>query len=264
MAMKMNAVVVEDEPFSAKMLERMIAEVEPGCQILTTLGGINEAVDWFRAHPEPCIVFMDIQLSDGVCFDIFNTIDLSNKVIIFTTAYDEYILNAFEYNSISYLLKPIKREALEKSFEKIKKIMEAFEQSPITASRFRIAQLAKQIKQLNPSFRQRFMIARADGYIQLSVSQVACFYVVEKVVNALTHNGKIHVVDFSLEKLEEELDSNNFFRVNRQYIINIDAIDRIENYFGGKLIVRLKHNRNVDPIVVSRTRASMLKKWIDR
>ncbi|GAO27654.1 two-component system response regulator [Geofilum rubicundum JCM 15548] len=260
----MKAVIVEDEAFLAKMLQKMIAEVQPDCEILTTVNGVAEAVDWFKGHPEPCIVFMDIQLSDGVCFDIFEEVDLSNKGIIFTTAYDEYMQDAFEFNSISYLLKPIRKEALEKSFEKIGKIRGTLDQFSKTGSLDQLSQLMQQFKQLNPRFRERFMIARADGYIQLPVKEVACFYVEEKVVNAYTFDGKVHVVDFSLEKLEEELNTDQFFRANRQFILNMDAIDRLENYFGGKLVVRLKSHFDIERIVVSRSKAGMLKRWLDR
>ncbi len=262
--MTMNAIIVEDEPFLAQMLKKMIAEVQPDCKILTMVSGVKEAVDWFKNHPDPCIVFMDIQLSDGVCFDIFDALDLSNKGIVFTTAYDEYMLDAFEFNSISYLLKPIKKEALEKSFEKIGKLRGAIQQVSKTVSQNQTFQLAQLIRQLNPRSRQRFMIARADGYSQLPVAEIACFYVTEKIVNAYTFNGKVHVVDFSLEKLEEELDKNQFFRANRQFVLNIEAIDRLDNYFGGKLIVRLKGLIDIERIVVSRGKAGLLKRWMDK
>ncbi|ASB49449.1 LytR/AlgR family response regulator transcription factor [Alkalitalea saponilacus] len=262
--MEWNAVIVEDEHYLAQVLEKMIGEVKPECNILTKLTGVNQAIEWFRNHPEPCLVFMDIQLADGICFDVFEAVDLSNKGIVFTTAYDEYMLDAFEYNSISYLLKPIKKDSLIKVFEKIENIMSTFGQEQQGDYQHRLSQLAQHISKIAPRFRQRFMIAKADGYIQLPVHDIACFYVVEKVVQALSFGGKIHVLDFTLDKLEEELDQDIFFRANRQYIINLNAIERIENYFGGKLIIRLKPEISKEKIVVSRSKAQMLKKWLDR
>lgn len=261
--MKFNAIIVEDEPLLARMLRRMIEEINPDCQIVAELTGVEDTVAWLNANPEPCLIFMDIQLSDGICFSIFDAVDVSNKGIVFTTAYDEYVMNAFEYNSLAYLLKPVKPEDLRKVFDKIGNIAGTFEAFNQLNGQKKYGELARLIEQMRPRYRKRIMVTKVDGYVQLAVDDVAFFKVEEKVTLAYTFSGQVHAIDFSLEKLEEELYGDSFFRANRQYIVNIEAIKQIESYFGGKLILKL-NTVAAEKIIVSRKKANIFKKWLDR
>ncbi|MDG5800508.1 LytTR family DNA-binding domain-containing protein [Marinilabiliaceae bacterium ANBcel2] len=260
----MKAVIVEDEPILAEALEEKIAAVNPECEIVAKLTGVEDTIHWIKSNPGPCLMFMDIQLSDGICFSIFDSVDMTNKVIVFTTAYDEYVLDAFDYNSVAYLLKPVKEEELLKIFEKIENIKDTFS---VEKSISLIQKSFEEIKgeaMLQKGYRQRFLVPKGDGYIQMSVNDIAFFNVIEKVTHAVTFSGKVEIIDFSLERLEKELDPDIFFRANRQVIVNINAVARIENYFGGKLIVKIDGSNSDEKITVSRLRAGKFKKWLDR
>jgi two-component system, LytTR family, response regulator LytT len=258
----LDAIIVEDEPLLAAMLKTMIHEVAPQCNIIGEFSSVEDTVNWLSKHPETCLIFMDIQLADGICFSIFDRVSVKNKGIVFTTAYDEYVMNAFEYNSLAYLLKPIRKEALEKVFEKIENIVGTFDSVHHQEYHRKIMELSSNFSK-HQRFRQRLMITKIDGYIQVPVNDVALFFVDERVASVKTFSGQTHVIETSLEKLEEELNPDYFFRANRQYIINIDAIDRIENYFGGKLIIK-PIALLPDRIIVSRKKASAFKQWVNR
>lgn len=262
--MKLNAVIIEDEPLLASALRKLIETVYPHCSIIAELATVEDSVIWLNNHTEPCLIFMDIQLADGICFSIFDKVDVSNKGIIFTTAYDEYVMNAFEYNSLAYLLKPIKEDDLKKVFEKMEKIISTFGQFQEEDVLGKYKQLAKTIENINPRYRQRLLVTKIDGYIQVHVNQIACICVEERVALAYTFSGQAHALDATLEKLEEELDPDIFFRANRQVIVNIEAIERIENYFNGKLILILRKDIPENKVVVSRKKAGLLKMWVDR
>ncbi len=264
--MEINAIIVEDEPILAKALSNLIATVNPDCRILTQLSSVKETIAWLNTNPEPCLIFMDIQLSDGICFGIFDETDVSNKGIVFTTAYDEYMLDAFEYNSISYLLKPIREEALVKTFEKIETAMSILKTAPqVPKFNQNLQRLAQAITKSIPQYRQRLVINKAEGYIQVPVDEIAYFWVEDRITRATTFKQKEHIIDSTLEKLEEELDPQTFFRVNRQFVININAIERLEYYFGSKLILKVIAPLNpAKKIVISRTKAPQLKQWLNQ
>lgn len=262
--MKIDVVIIEDEPLLAGSLRRLIAEVNPDCSIVAGLTSIEDSVAWLNQHPEPCLIFMDIQLADGICFSIFEKANVSNKAIVFTTAYDEYVLNAFEYNSLAYLLKPIKKEDIQKVFGKVEKVLGTIDQFQQQELIQKYKQLANAMGNNVPRYRQRLLINKVDGFIQVPVNSIACIQVEEKVAWAYTFSGQAHALDSTLEKLEEELDPDLFFRANRQVILHIDAIVRVENYFNGKLILLLRKEIPNNRVVVSRKKAGLLKTWIDR
>lgn len=262
--MKIDIVIIEDEPLLANSLRRLIAEVNPGCPIVAEHTSIEDSVNWLNQHPEPCLIFMDIQLADGICFSIFEQANISNKAIVFTTAYDEYILNAFDYNSLAYLLKPIKKEDIQKVFVKVEKVLGTIDEFHQQELVYKYQQLANALVSNSPRYRQRLLVNKVDGFIQVPVNNIACVQVEEKVALAYTFSGQAHALDTTLEKLEEELDPNLFFRANRQVIVHIDAIERVENYFNGKLILILRKEIPNNRVVVSRKKAGLLKIWIDR
>lgn len=262
--MKIDVVIIEDEPLLTASLRQIVHEVNPECSIVAELTSVEDSVNWLNHHPEPCLIFMDIQLADGICFSIFEKASVSNKGIVFTTAYDDYVLNAFEYNSLAYLLKPVKKEDILKVFEKVDKVLVTIDQFQQHELAKKYNQLAKALGNNSPRYRQRLLVNKVDGFIQIPVSNIACVQVEEKVALAYTFSGLAHALDATLEKLEEELDPDLFFRANRQVIVNIEAIERVENYFNGKLILLLRKEIPNNRVVVSRKKAGLLKMWIDR
>jgi len=246
-------VIVEDEKLNTDRLKRLINEIKPEAVIAATLESISEAMDWFGKNEKPDAIMMDIRLSDGLSFEILNNIKLDCP-IIFTTAYDEYAVQAFKYNSVDYLLKPIEKDELAIALKKVEDIDAAF------SNQQSIESLLKYVQQ--KEYRTRFLIPYRDGYKTITVNEVACIYVELKNCKARLLNGGDILLSQSMEELEQQLDPKIFFRANRQYIININVVKHVVNYFNGKLKVILN---DIDfEIVVSRDKSNLLKGWLDR
>lgn len=245
-------VIIEDEKLNADRLKRLIKEIKPQAEVITTLESVVESVNWFNTNERPDLIMMDIKLSDGLSFEIFESIKIECPVI-FTTAFDEYAVRAFKYNSIDYLLKPIDKDELAISIDRLENWQkETYEKS-----------LNNLLNYLKPKeYRSRFLLPYRDGYKALLVNEVAYFYSELKVTHAQLYNGNKEVIPQTLEELERELNPKFFFRANRQFIIHIDAILHIHNYFNGKLKLVLKKNTDTE-IVVSRDKASQLKEWMN-
>jgi DNA-binding LytR/AlgR family response regulator len=263
--MNYKILIVEDEPLLSASLRKKVKSLRPQWIIDDELRTVADTVAWIKANPGPALIFMDIQLADGICFSIFDQVDVSNKGIIFTTAYDEYAIEAFDVNSIAYLLKPIKKEALEHVFLKVEKIVESFNKQLKLTPAIDYSKLAEQVNKLQNKYRKRIMISRSDGYKQVPIDDIAYFSIEERVVLATTFKGREHIIDATLENLETELDPQRFLRVNRQYIINIDAIEKIENYFGSKLVIKIiAPLQPSKKVIVSRNKASQVKMWLNQ
>ncbi|MDJ1506325.1 LytTR family DNA-binding domain-containing protein [Xanthocytophaga agilis] len=245
-------VILEDEQPNAGRLKRLIKTIRPKAEIMAVLDSVGDSVAWFRENPQPDVVMMDIRLADGLSFEIFDKIKLSSP-IIFTTAYDEYAVRAFKYNSIDYVLKPVEQEELQVAFEKLESLSEGSNQKSLEG-------LINFFQQRE--FRNRFLLPYKDGYKSVLVSDVAYFYSEAKLTRARLHNGTEEIVPQTLEDLEQQLNPKTFFRANRQFIVHIDAIYRIHNYFNGKLKVDIKNDPDTE-ILVSREKATQLKSWMD-
>lgn len=197
---------------------------------------------------------MDVRLADGLSFEIFNHIEVKCPVI-FTTAYDEYAVRAFKYNSVDYLLKPIEKEELETALNRYELLMREVQTlNPI------IENLLTQM--LPKEFRNRFLLPYRDGYKTVMVSEIAFFFSELNTTQAHLFNGDFEIVTQPLEKLEQQLDPKHFFRANRQYIINMDSVAQVQNYFNGKLRIILKKYPDRD-IIISREKAPQFKNWMD-
>jgi DNA-binding LytR/AlgR family response regulator len=249
-------IIIEDELHNLRLLEGMIKNVRPEWEIVQTFESVKESVNWLRNNPHPNLFFMDIQLADGLCFSIFDEVDITSMVI-FTTAYDNYAIQAFKVNSIDYLLKPFREKDLEAAIEKF----EHYRNIEQLQSKQDYSDILEAIRYGKKKYRKRFLISRGEAWFKLEVEDVAYFYSENKITTAVTFHKQNHVVDFSLENLEEELDPEMFFRANRQVIVNIEAIEKIENYFGGKLKVRLNPSFN-DDLIISRLKAHAFRKWV--
>ncbi len=255
----MKVVIVEDELHNSRMLKGMIQSLRPDWEILASLETVKQSVEWFNNNDHPDLIFMDIQLTDGICFSIFDNVKIES-MIIFTTAYDEYAIQAFKVNSIDYLLKPIKEEKLELSITKFERL---FNNTSEDNNQKSYDAILKAIKKGEKTYRKRFLISGSTSFFKIETQDIAYFYTVNRITFAVMYDKKEHIVDFTMEKLEEELDPDMFFRANRSQIINIDSIRKFESYFGGKLIVRLVDPFN-EPVTISRLKASEFKNWLDR
>lgn len=256
---KCRVLVVEDELPTQRLLKNMIQDLRPQWEIVAATTSIEDTREWLENNGHPDIIFLDIHLSDGLSFAIFDNMEVSSA-IIFTTAYDEYAIQAFKLNSVDYLLKPISRESLEAAIVKYEKILKVV---PRYVDQKDIRQLATLIEGGTPLYRSRILVPTVEGFLKLNISEVAFFHSSQKVTSAYTYGGQPHVIDMTLEKLEGELDPDKFFRANRQYIIHIDSIQRMETWFNGKMIVKTCPE-SPDKIVVSREKVRSFKDWINR
>lgn len=256
----MKAVIIEDEEIIAKVLENKIKKVAPDIQVAEVLPSLKTARRWLGENAEPDLLFMDIQLSDGVSFDIFNHFTLKCPVI-FTTAYDEYAIRAFKVNGVDYLLKPVKDEELAAAIDKCRKLVSTNEKPP--------ADISELIRSLaNPGtasrYKEKFIVNVRNQWMPVSTKDIACFS--KEVLNYLyLFNGEKYMIDYvTLDEVEELLDPKQFYRANRQFIINIDAIQTVKPVENSKLIIRLKEPNQKLEIDMSRLKSPEFKKWMDR
>lgn len=251
----MNIVIVEDELHNQRLLQGMITGLRPHWEISKIIGSVKESLEYFENH-KPDLIFMDVQLQDGICFSIFEKMEVDSPVI-FTTAFDNYAIQAFKVNSIDYLLKPVKELELENAIEK-------FEARKHEVERMHPAdysEILNAIRTGETKYRKRLLVPFASGFCKLDVKDVAYFYSENKVTTAVTWEKKEHVLETTLESLEEELEPREFFRANRSTIVHIDSIYKMENYFGGKLHVKLLPKLNTE-VVVSRLKNRIFREWV--
>lgn len=246
-----KSVVIEDEKPAARRLQRMLEKLD--VQVLITLHTVEEAINWFSSNPVPDIIFLDIQLSDGLSFGIFEAVDITSP-IIFTTAYDEYALKAFKLNSVDYLLKPIDDEELEAAVTKFRN-RRSFEKD------LPDLHLLKSLLNLPNEYRKRFTIPVGQHLKIINVEDICCFYSENKGTYLYTCEGRNYLLDGSLDKLEPELDPTLFFRVNRKYIIQLKCISDIVTYSNQRLEVKLESFQG-EQIIVSRERVKDFKEWL--
>jgi len=254
--------IVEDELHTARMMKDMIESLRPEWNIVAMLQTVSETVEWLKNNEENILLFLDIELADGNSFSIFEQIKVE-RPIVFTTAYNEFALKAFELNSVDYLLKPIKEAELLKSIEKFERAITLINNNANKSDRIDYQQLARTIMSSGGGYRKRFLISRRDSFFKLPVEEIAYFYFESRVTFAVGFDGKQHVINQALDKLEEELDPQMFYRTNRQTIVNIEAIDHFEAYFSGKLVVKLVNKLN-DKIMISRGKAVQFKDWVNQ
>ena len=250
----MKAIIIEDEVIATKNLQRLIAQVNKDIEIIATLKSIEESVEWFSVNPSPDVVFMDIHLSDGASFSIFEKVKIQAPVI-FTTAYDEYALKAFEVNSIDYLLKPINIKELERAIDKFSRLNKA--QTDNTEV---IATMLSMIKKESKNYKSSFLIPHKDKFIPLSVTDIAYIYSENKIAKINTFSNQTYYENDSLDKIQQQIDPSLFFRANRQFIISRKAIRDISVWFDSKLSINLSVDVP-EKIIISRMRASEFKAW---
>lgn len=248
-----KVIIIEDEKPAARRLQRMLSRLN--IETETMLHSVAEAVNWFNSNDQPDLIFLDIQLSDGISFEIFEKVEI-NSAVIFTTAYDEYALKAFKLNSVDYLLKPIDEEELANAVAKFKE--NYLKNSPqIDFNAFRkILETGSK-----PDYKTRFTIQVGQHLKIIPANEICCFYSENKASYLTTTSGRNYPVDVSLENLEKELNPEKFFRINRKSIVNIDCIEDIISYTNSRLEIKVKAF-NEFQLIVSRERVRDFKKWI--
>lgn len=254
---KLNAVIIEDEIPAARLLHSMVHELRPAWDIATLPGSVDNATAWFASNPHPDLLFLDIQLADGSAFD-FLSAARPTSAVIFTTAYDQYAIRAFSVDSIDYILKPVDRQRLLEAIVKYESRRNGPSPDPETYVDLLLDSLTRRERR----FRTRFLIYGADSFKALPVTDIAYFYSQNKITFAVTFDGRQHSINLSLNKLGEQLDPEHFFRANRQTIVNIDAIDRAEPFFNGKIVLSV-HPPHSTPILISEEKVSAFKLWLD-
>ncbi|GAA4438578.1 LytTR family DNA-binding domain-containing protein [Ravibacter arvi] len=254
----LSILIVEDEQPNSNRLQRMIQSARPDHEVLAVLGTVRESVDWLLSNPAPALIFMDIRLADGICFDIFPRAKVTSP-IIFTTAYDEYLMQAFKVKSIDYLLKPVDSEELAQALDKFDQLYPR----PVAQPPILYEDILSFYKKQAKSYRQRFLLPYRDGYVTLLVQDIEYFFSESKITYAALKNGEQTMVPYTLEELEEELSPEYFFRANRQYIIHVNGIQSIHNFFNSKLKVWVCRQAPVE-VIISKDKAPIFKQWLNR
>jgi len=250
----MNVLIIEDESFAADKLERMLKEIDPSINVLDKLGSIKESAKWLFGNSAD-LIFLDIQLSDGISFSIFEQVSI-NTPVIFTTAYDEYAIKAFQLNSISYLLKPIRKNDLAESLQKYRSLKSAFS--------IDFDLLLANIQGKEPEYKKRFLIQIGDKIRKVEVSEIAYFYVLDKGVYLRTFQGNSYPVEYTLDKLETIVNPQVFFRINRKYMVNMESIANMVAYSRSRVKLELKPKADDEfDTIVSIDRSTDFKNWLN-
>ena len=254
----MNIIIIEDEKPAARLLQRKVEKL--GLQVNTMLHSVEEAIAWFQNHPHPDLIFLDIQLSDGLSFEIFEYFDKAQQhiksAVIFTTAYDEYALRAFKLNSIDYLLKPIDEEDLEIAVNKFKASNQA---QNISLDFEAIKRML--VNPVEKEYKKRFSVKIGQQLKVISIDEVECFYSENKGTYIHTLDNRDYLIDFTLEVVEAEINPKEFYRVSRKFIVPLKAVKEIQVYSNSRLKIILPTYKD-DEVIVARERVGDFKEWI--
>lgn len=251
----MNVIIIEDEKPSARRLQRMLQSLNLNIKVM--LHSVEESIEWFQNNEHPDLIFLDIQLSDGLSFEIFETINIKSAVI-FTTAYDEYALQAFKLNSIDYLLKPIDQDDLTTAVIKYQE--RAPQKQAITLDFDDIKKLL--VNPIDREYKKRFSVKVGQHLKLINIDDIECFYSENKGTYLFTKEGRNYLLDTTLELLENELEPQTFFRINRKYFVNINAIKDMVSYTNSRLQIKL-NNYNEQEVIVARERVKGFKLWLE-
>jgi DNA-binding LytR/AlgR family response regulator len=254
----MKALIIEDEYPAAERLEKLIRKLDARVEIAGVLESVESAKRWFATGQSVDLIFSDIQLSDGLSFQIFEAFP-AHSPIIFTTSYDEYAIKAFRVKSIDYLLKPIKLPELAEAIRKYQELKREF--SPQVYAQ-KIESLLDSLEMSRRTHKTRFLVKNGEQLIPIGQDQVAYFYTANELACLVGRDGRQYLVDYTMEELESLVDPLHFFRLNRQFIAQVTAIQKIHTYFNGKLKVELRPETTQE-VLVSREKAPAFKAWLD-
>lgn len=249
----MKIVIVEDEPAAASQLKFLLREIGVEDPVETIIESVEEGIKWFTSHPSPDLIFSDIQLADGISFDIYEQVHLKTP-IIFTTAFDEYAIRAFKHNSVNYLLKPIDEDSLRFSIEKF--------QNQQLMQQERLNELIQQQAFIPKAYRKSFLVKFRDKLLPIKTEEFAYFFIDNGLVYGQSYDGRKWVIDFKLEDLESQLDPSEFIRANRQYILSRESVVEIESHFNSRVNVKVQPVAAF-PIIISKEKVTPFKKWLE-
>jgi len=253
----MQVLLIEDEQRTALDLQSILRELDPGIAIAGIVDSVEGAIRYFQTHQRPDLAFMDIQLADGQSFEIFQEVHIDCPVI-FCTAFDEYALQAFQVNGVDYILKPFDRESVGRALNKVKNLQNFFQQGPAG-----LEKLAELLQKAKPAYKTSFLVGLRDKLLPVAASDVAYFYIEHEITFLHTYEGKRYVVNHTLDELEKLLDPRQFYRANRQFLVNYKAVSEVEHYFARKLRLKLSASTK-EPIVVSKAKASEFLSWMEQ
>lgn len=249
----MNVLIIEDEARAASHLERLLSKVAPGIKVITTIESVRDSVEYLGNNQIPDLIFSDIQLADGLCFDIFKRVRVTCPVI-FTTAYDHYAIEAFETNGIDYLLKPVEEERLHKALEKVN----MFSSTPVLE---KILALAKAHNVRN--YKSRFLVRIGDKIKTVPTDEVTAFYILGKGTWLHTSENRNYTIEYPLDELEAVLDPDRFFRINRKYIVSSVACSNITAWSNSRLKLKIE-GIDDNEVIVAREKVKEFKNWLDK
>lgn len=253
----MKILIVEDEELAVKKLLKTLVATGVDAEIVGTTDSIKSSVEWLQQHPAPDLILMDIELADGQSFEIFNLTEVKSPVI-FTTSYDEYALKAFKVNSVDYLLKPVQTEELQAALNKFNKLKTGKQDISIES-------LVKELQQKlqTKEYRKRFLVKHAQKLVSIDAQDIAYFYSDGRLNFFKTKDNRKFVVDYTMDELEDMLNPEDYFRISRSFYVSIDSVDKIDEYFGNRLILGLKPALDKEALV-SREKVSEFKKWLGK
>lgn len=255
----MKILIIEDEPFARAELLRLLNSTGREFAVLDQIDSVEESVKWLKSNPQPDLIFLDIQLADGLSFEIFRQVNISSPVV-FTTAYDEYAIKAFQVNSINYLLKPIRLEDLESALHKLEDLRSVLSPSKPWLDP---AQMENLLRSMNKNYKTRILLKTGDQIRSVEMEEVAYFYAEEDVVFAMLKSRNRSIVDYTLNQLEAELDPKDFYRLTRGCIARISAVKKVSKYFNSRLMVELEPPLE-EKLLVSRVNVPGFLKWLDK
>jgi len=257
----MKIAIIEDEPKIAENLKLILMEIDPSISVMKILSSVKSSVEWLRVNQSSCdLLFMDINLTDGLSFEIFNQIE-SNTPIVFLTAYDQYALDAFKVNGVDYILKPFDKTKIKQSLKKFKSLTQTGSNPTNAESLQHLLEVVASKTITNK--RKSYLVYHQDKLIPLAVDDISWFYKSNQVTYACTISKKKYVIDDALDKIQNEVSSVNFYRANRQFIVSKNAIENIAIYFNGRLIVNILPKPD-EKIIVSKAKATDFKKWLSK
>jgi two-component system, LytTR family, response regulator LytT len=257
----MNVLIVEDEQLAAKKLEKALYSIESDATVVATTTAVKTTVQWLQNNPAPDLIFMDVELSDGQSFEIYDHIEVPSPVI-FVTSYDEYAVKAFKVNGVDYLLKPVQKADLADSLKKFHNITKGASSARTNVNLpFLIEELQQKLQPRE--FRKRFLVRLAKKLISVEVSKIAYFYYDGRLIFFKTLSNEKYIVDYTMDELEKMLDPSKYFRISRSMFVAFSAIKQIHDYSGHRLQLELTPNHEKE-IVVSREKVVEFKKWVGK
>lgn len=252
----MRIIIIEDEWEACELLASLLYEIDPSIEIIKKIDTVHQAIDFFKKENNFDLIFMDIHLADGISFEIFKEVELKSPVI-FTTAYDQYAIKAFKVNSIDYILKPLIISEIEQALIKFKS-----QKDQITTQDL-FHNLYQEFTQASKTYKTTFLVQYKEALYPVATSELAGFYIDSGMVKGLTFEGKAYVITHTMEQLEEDLNPNDYYRINRQFILQRNSIKRIDYYFNGKLKIKTEPLFQGE-LIVSKAKASDFKKWLNQ